>query len=181
MKPNGPETTPNCYSRLVGPIDEKSVKEVLKDIDGANNNDQKKLIILTLASSGGLLYYAQVLYDAIKASKKPIVCIVSGSCMSASLMILQAASKRISRPNTIFMLHQSTYWTEQHTYMDEINVMNKEWNRLYKQFVTQSISRSTITLEEFEKIAKPRKYFSAKEALDMKFIDTISDKWIDSY
>lgn len=179
MNSNTPTTTPTCYSRLIGQINENSIKDVLKDIDGANSNENKKLIILTLCSFGGALYYAQALYDAIKASKKPVVCIVTGQCMSAGLMVLQASHRRIARSNTIFMLHQASYWREEHTYIDEINIMSEEWNRLYKQFVTQSIDKSTITLAEFEKIAKPRKYFTAKEALAMKFIDEISDKWIE--
>lgn len=181
MKQTSSETAPNCYTRLVGPINEDSVAGVLRDIDGANNNDNKKLILFTLASSGGLLYYAQALYDAIKASKKPVVTVVTGSCMSASLMVLQASAKRIARPSTIFMLHQSSHWREEHTYIDEMNIMTEEWNRLYRLFIEQTLSRSTLNFEEFEKTAKPRKYFTAKEALEMKFIDEISDTWIDSY
>lgn len=181
MNQNTPATTPTCYTRLIGQINENSIKDVLKDIDGANSNENKKLIILTLCSNGGALYYAQALYDSVKASRKPVVCIVSGQCMSAGLMVLQAAHKRVARSNTIFMLHQASYWREEHTYIDEINIMSEEWNRLYKQFVTQSISKSTVTPAIFEKIAKPRKYFTAKEALEMKFIDNISDEWVDSY
>lgn len=179
MKPVTSESAPICYTRLIGMINEISVKEVLKDIDGANSNPGKKLIVFTLSSSGGFLYYSQALYDAIKASQKPVICVVSGSCMSAALMVLQAAHKRISRPQTIFMLHQSSYWREEHTYIDEMNILSEEWNRLYKQFVNQSIHRSSLSFEKFEKMAKPRKYFSAEEALEMKFIDEISDKWID--
>ncbi len=181
MSPNTQASTPVCYTRLVGSINEHITKEVLKDIDGANSNDQKKSIVLTLCSSGGLLYYAQAIYDAIHASKKPVVCIATGTCMSAALMILQAAHRRVARSNTVFMLHQSSYWREEHTYIDEINIMSKEWNRLYKQFVKQTIHRSVITEEKFEEIAKPRKYFLANEALQMKFIDSISDEWISSY
>jgi len=180
MNHSSSSTTPICYTRLIGHINENTIKDVLKDIDGANSNENKKFIIFTLCSNGGALYYAQALYDAIKASIKPVICIASGQCMSAGLMILQAAHKRIARTNTIFMLHQASYWREEQTYIDEINIMSGEWNRLYKQFVTQSIHRSTITHAEFEKIAKPRKYFTAKEALDIKLIDSINDEWVDS-
>lgn len=178
---DSPATTPVCYTRLVGMINEESVKEVLKDIDGANSNDNKKLIVFNLVSSGGLLYYAQALFDSIRASKKPVVAVVSGTCMSASVMVLQAAHKRIARPNTIFMLHQSAHWREEHTYMDEMNIISGEWNRIYRLFVEQSISRTKLKFDDFEKIAKPRKYLSPDEALSMGLIDGISDKWIDSY
>lgn len=173
-------TVPLCYTRLIGQINEKSVESVLTAIDGANNNDNKKLIVFSMCSAGGLLYFAQALHDAIHASKKPVICVVSGTCMSSAIMVLQAAHKRVARSKTIFMLHQSTYWRDEHTYIDEMNVLHDEWNRLHKQFVSQTIERSKISFDEFEKIAKPRKYFSAQEALDMKLIDEVNDKWVES-
>lgn len=181
MQNNTSASTPICYTRLVGPINEKSVIEVLKDIDGANNNENKKVIILTLCSSGGLLYYAQALYDAIKASKKPVIAIATGTCMSAAVMILQAAHKRISRSNTVFMLHQSSYWREEHTYIDEMNIISKEWNRSTDLFIKQTIEKSKLSKELFDKIAKPRKYLSAQEAMDNGLIDEVNDKWIENY
>jgi len=162
-------------------INETSIRDVLKDIDGANSNPNKQAIILTMCSSGGLLYYAQALYDAIKASRKPVTCIVTGSCMSAAVMVLQAARKRVARSQTIFMLHQSSYWREEHTYIEEMNIMSKEWNRLYRQFADQSIGRSAVSFPQFEKMAKPRTYLTAQEALELKFIDEINDEWVDSY
>jgi len=172
--------TPLSYTRLVGQINEKTIVEVLKDIDGANNNDNKKLIILTLCSSGGLIYCAQAVYDAIKASKKPVICIATGTCMSAAVMILQAAHKRVARSNTVFMVHQASFWQEQHTYIDEINIISQEWNRSAELFFKQTIEKSKLSHDEFNRLAKPRKYFSAKEAQEFGLVDEISDKWIES-
>lgn len=174
-------STPLCLTRLIGPINEKSVVDVIKDIDQANSNDAKKSVIFTIASSGGLLYYAQALYDSIKASKKPVTIVASGVCMSAALMILQAGHKRISRPDTFFMVHQASYWLEQHMYIDEMNVINDQWNRSANLFVKHTLERSILSREEFDKIAKPRKYFDSEEAKKWGFIDEISDKWIESY
>ena len=180
MQNNTASLTPLYYSRLIGSINEKSVVEVLKDIDQYNNNENKKCMILTICSSGGLPYFAQAVYDAIKASKKPVVCVATGTCMSAAVMILQAAHKRITRSNTIFMIHQSTAWREEHTYLDEMNILNKEWNRVGDLFAKQTIEKSKLTQEKYYEIAKPRKYFSAQEALELGFIDEINDKWIES-
>lgn len=60
------------FTRLIGEVNFESVKEVMKDIDLANNNAYIKEIILTICSYGGLLYLAFALYDHIKASKKPV-------------------------------------------------------------------------------------------------------------
>lgn len=172
---------PLYYTRLIGPVNEKSVVEVIKDIDQANSNEAKKEIVLTLCSSGGLLSYAQALYDSIKASKKPVTCIASGMCMSAAVMILQAAHKRVSRPDTFFMIHQASYWQEQHVYIDEMNVINNQWNQSANLFIKHSLEKSKLSREEFDKIAKTRKYFGAVEAKKLGFIDEISEKWIGSY
>ena len=115
MQANIASTNPLYYSRLIGKIDEKSANEVVKDIDQYNNNENKKLFILTICSMGGLLYFAQTIHDSIKASKKPIICIASGTCMSAAVMIIQAAQKRVTRSNTVFMLHHSSYFREEKT------------------------------------------------------------------
>jgi ATP-dependent protease ClpP protease subunit len=181
MQNNSASLTPLYYSRLIGEINDKSIVDVLKDIDQLNNNENKKNMILTICSSGGLLYYAQALYDAIKASKKPIVAVASGTCMSAAVMVLQAAHKRVSRSNTIFMVHQSSYWREEHTYIDEMNIISSEWNRSTELFIKQTIEKSKLSKEMFDKIAKPRKYLSAQEAMDNGLLDEVSDKWIENY
>jgi len=181
MNPNSKELTPICYTRLVGEITESLTRELLKEIDNANSNPNKKIIILTICSTGGLLYYSQAIYDAIKASKKPVVGIATGTCMSVAVMILQATHKRISRTNTRFMLHPSVHWRGDKTYIDEMNIISEKWNIMYKNFIARSLVKSTLTFEEFEKIAKPRKYLSADEAFKLKLVDTISDEWVDSY
>lgn len=62
---------PLYYTRLIGPVNEKSVVEVIKDVDQANGNEAKKDIVLTLCSSGGLLSYAQArkYFGAVEAKK----------------------------------------------------------------------------------------------------------------
>ena len=61
-----------------------------------------------------------------------------------------------------------------------MNILNKEWNRVGDLFAKQTIEKSKFTQEKYYEIAKPRKYFSAQEALELGFIDEINDKWIES-
>src|SRR5258708_40010619 len=107
MSSDNLEKSPVFYTRLVGKVEEKSIKEVMEDIDTANSQEFVKEIILTITSTGGRLYDGFALYDYIKASKKPIDVIAAGYCMSAAVMIMQAARKRTSLPNTSFMVHPS--------------------------------------------------------------------------
>jgi ATP-dependent protease ClpP protease subunit len=167
------------YSRLIGEVNDKTVGEVIHDIDKAHTSINCGNIVITIESTGGLLYPAFALYNHISASKIPVTVVASGTCMSSALMILQSAQKRISRPNTVFMMHQSNYWRDQHTYYDEMKVITSEWDRLYKEFVSLTIKKSDISLAQFEDIAKPRKYFLPDEALKLNLIDEVSDKWVE--
>src|SRR5438477_10404928 len=90
-------------ARLVGEINYESIKEPLREIDAANHDDSVREIHFTLASWGGDLYCAFALYDQIKASRKPVDVVAAGVCMSAAVMVMQAARLRISRPHTVFM------------------------------------------------------------------------------
>lgn len=48
--------SPIFYTRLIGIVDDKSIKEVMKDIDMANATEYVKEIVLTISSGGGWLY-----------------------------------------------------------------------------------------------------------------------------
>ena len=141
--------SPIFYTRLVGMVEDKSIKDVMKDIDHANSHDH------------------------IKASKKPVDIIAEGYCMSAGVMILQAGRKRISRPHTSFMVHPSNYSQEDRKPYSEFLSMVEEYKRNHDLFVKLTIDRSGMSKSEFEKLYEPRKYLSAENARELKLIDEI--------
>jgi ATP-dependent Clp protease, protease subunit len=168
--------SPIFYTRLVGMVEDKSIKDVMRDIDHANSHDHIKEVILTISSKGGWLYDGFALYDHIKASKKPIDIIAEGYCMSAAVMILQAGRKRISRPHTSFMVHPSNYSQEDRKPYSEFLSMVEEYKRMHDLFVKLTIGRSGMNKSSFEKLYEPRKYLSAENAKDLKLIDEILEK-----
>lgn len=168
--------SPIFYTRLVGMVEDKSIKDVMKDIDHANSHDHIKEIILTISSKGGWLYDGFALYDHIKASKKPIDIIAEGYCMSAAVMILQAGRKRISRPHTSFMVHPSNASQEERKPYSEFLLMVDEYKRNHDLFVKLTIDRPGISRSVFEKLYEPRKYLSAEQAKELKLIDEILEK-----
>jgi ATP-dependent protease ClpP protease subunit len=152
------------HTRLVGQIDERSVGEVMKDIDQANVNDVSK-IVLTIASHGGWLYPAFALYEHIKASDIPVDTVAEGYCMSSALMVLQAGRERISRPHARFMLHPSDHSVEERKPYQEFITIVEENKRNHELFVRLTIERCGISKRQFERMYQSRTYFSAQEAI----------------
>ncbi len=164
------------YTRLVGDVNEKSIKEVMKDIDTANSLDHVEEIVVTISSRGGMLYEGFALYEHIKASSKPIDIIAEGYCMSAAVMILQAGRKRSARPLTTFMIHPSNMSQEEGKPYNEILTIVEAYKRNHDLFIKLTIERAKVSREEVEKLYEPRKYLSAKQALEMGLIDEIKEK-----
>ncbi len=162
------------YTRLVGVVEPKSIKEVMKDIDQANAHEKEvERIVLTIMSPGGWLYDGFALYDHIKASKVPIDSIAEGYCASSALMIMQAGRKRISRPHTSFMVHPSSHRQEESEPYEEFLSIVEQFKRNHDLFVRLTIERSGMDRKAFEKLYDPRKYLSAEEAKKLGFIDEI--------
>lgn len=157
------ENQETFYTQLIGDIDESSVKHAIEDINIANAKGYVDRVLLTLVTYGGDLLYGFALYDHIKASKKPVDIVTEGVCMSAGVMILQAARTRIARPHTIFMVHPSITHVEEKAYHEFLSIVD-QYKRNHELFVRLSIERSGIDYVEFEKIFTPRKYLSPIEA-----------------
>ncbi len=162
------------YTLLVGVVEPKSVREVMKDIDQANAHEKEvKRVMLTIMSPGGWLYDGFALYDHIKASSVPVDIIAEGYCASSALMIMQAGRKRIARPHTSFMVHPSSHRQEESEPYEEFLSIVEQYKRNHDLFVKLTIERSKMDRKQFEALYEPRKYLSPEEALKLGFIDEI--------
>lgn len=159
------KNSPNIYYiQLVGEIDAPRVRETIEELSIANAKNYVDEVQLTLVTYGGDLLYSFALYDHIKYFSKPVDIVTEGVCMSAGVMILQAGRRRISTPNTLFMVHPSITHVEEKSYHEFLSIVD-QYKKNHELFVRLSIERSGITMEEFEKVCTPRKYLSASEAL----------------
>lgn len=98
--------------------------------------------------------------------------------MSSALMILQAGSKRIARPHTIFMIHPSNHWLKDPKPFQEYMQIVEENKRMHELFINLTINRSGISRNDLEKTYQHRKYLTPKEALKFGpngLIDKIED------
>ncbi|MBX4205910.1 ATP-dependent Clp protease proteolytic subunit [Candidatus Microgenomates bacterium] len=151
------------YTHLVGTIDDGTVKHVIEELSIANAKEYIEEIRLYLSTYGGDLLYAFALYDHIQSSPKPVDIVAEGVCMSAGVMILQAARRRYATEHTLFMVHPSITNVEEKSYQEMLQIVD-QYKKNHELFIRLSIDRSGIDKEEFEKIYTPRKYLSASEA-----------------
>ena len=152
------------YARLVGHIDYDSAKDVLKDLDRAFSEPDILDVRLSIASPGGDLHCAFALYDQIKASPKPVDVVAMGLCMSAAVMVLQAARRRVARPHTVFMVHPTHNSVRDAKPYSEFITLVDQYKKNHDTLVELIIGRSGIPRAEFEKLYEPRCYLTPAEA-----------------
>lgn len=151
------------YTQLIGEVTDTKVTKLVEDLNRANADSTFSDIVITLMSYGGDILFGIGLYDQIKASTKPITIIAQGVCMSIAVTILQAATNRFARANTLFMVHPSISSLEERSYPEFISIVD-QYKKNHDLFINLTIGRSGMTKDEFESIYNPRKYLTPLEA-----------------
>lgn len=94
---------------FVADIDDLTIRELLSDLRDALLGEKGRRVVLYLSSDGGELSSAFMAYDRIRALCKKqqaeLNIVATGACLSAGLVLLQAGTKRLSMPHTLFMTH----------------------------------------------------------------------------
>lgn len=167
---------------LSGDINFESAREILHGIHHANTYDEVEKIVITMNSAGGDLYSAFAIYDQMKASKKPVDIIAAGCCMSAAVLILQAARKRYARKHTIFMVHPPQFSIGDYTPYREFQRISDTYSRNFHLLLELIAKRVGMTVEEMETYSTPIQYVDAEAALKIGkngFIDEVVEEWVD--
>lgn len=134
----------------------------------------KKPITLYLNTPGGNIVDGLAIFDLIQRINKevPVDIVATGSCMSMGTIILQAGRKRLSTPNTYFMLHELSAGMEgklgdQKDLVKHLEVLQKRLNSILS-------SRTGLTHKELmKKFDRKDYYMDATEALKVNLIDGI--------
>ena len=132
-------------------------------------------IKILLKSGGGEVYAALAMYDMIKREPKEVDIIVYGEAASAaSMIVLQAARKRIATKHARFMLHEVGHWAFGQQSTSAVQDQAKEMSSLQDVVIDILAKRSKKTKAEVNKtFERKNKWMSAKEALEWGLIDAI--------
>jgi len=134
----------------------------------------KQPITMYFNSVGGDVLAGLAIYDTIRDVNKraPVSIIANGACMSMGVIILQAASTRLSTPNTHFMLHELAMRNEGK--LSEQKDAHQHALRLQNQLNDIIAGRTGMTRKVVEKLTERKDYYiDPVEALKLKLIDGI--------
>jgi ATP-dependent Clp protease protease subunit len=129
-------------------------------------------IIFYIDSRGGGVHSAIHLWDTIRLSKAPLHGIVVGKALSAAFAVLQACHVRLAFPNANLMNHGSSV---------SVRIDDPEFDRiftLFKNFDNKILDtlteRGKASKKDNEKWSRMERYFTAMEAFEMGWIDSIA-------
>jgi len=162
---------------LMSAIDSSSAETVIKGLDFFASIDKEALITIKLTSYGGDPYMGFAIYDAIRKCKCPISTVMSGACMSASVLIAAAGDKgrRYADENCSWMYHSGSDGFE-----GEVNnfIATAEHVKDFKETCIDAIVSRTKKRRSFWKKledAASDTYFKSKDARKYGIIDTITE------
>lgn len=137
----------NCVTQL---ILEVMLRDAVKDVLTSHvisGGDTPEPVTIHVNSPGGEMFSGFALYDYIKTSQIPIVCLVEGLCASAATLIMLACQHRIMSPNSSFLMHQCSWgaYGDNRLMQDLAGNANKDMKRLRKIYMTETKIGSEFT------------------------------------
>ena len=143
-------------------INEQSATELRATLMSLSAEDKTLPIRLMLGSPGGGLYESLAIYDTITMLPNEVIAICSGKVMSGGILILLGCDKRVSTPNTTFMIHHG------HTTMSgnvlELEEQVKEVKALNQKMLDTIVKKTKITRDQLDQFLVKDHYLNAEEA-----------------
>lgn len=153
------EKTANCINSQIMELSARSITEPIH---------------IYMNTYGGDIVSGLAIYDMMKITPCPVVCVVVGACYSAGLFILQGADLRSATPNSKFFYHEPVHESAantEHAMETLINSYKVHNTKITDILLERSRMSKTVWKRDFA--SKTAYYFSAQQALDYKLIDEL--------
>jgi len=150
---------------LQGEVDSKMYETAIKGLAELSYVED---IVIVLNTEGGCVYQALAIHDAIKLSTVPVRILCCGPVMSAGVIILAAAEKRVATKNAQFMIH---YGQEENDSVSTVK-HNQYLYNLMKRIVKDITNVSPRRLTSW---FKTDTFLTATEALEYGLITRIAE------
>jgi ATP-dependent protease ClpP protease subunit len=130
-----------------------------------------KAVLVELVSDGGESSAGLAFAGKIRSSPCTVIIQAHGSIQSAATLILASGSIREATPETVFMVHESSYKFKGNTstlkkLVDDALLAEVHWANQMARFTKMS-------KREWQKLQAKTLYMNAKQALVAGLIDTI--------
>lgn len=152
-------------------VDEHMYNKMLTGLAFLNASRPDEPITIVLNTLGGDINIALAMYDQIKMNPTPVNILVNGHCMSAGVLILQAAMERAATPSSHFMIHYGSQWNDgDWTKVERAVDFYKEVRNLHERIL---LERANVNKKQMSKWMDQDLFFDANKALELGFIDRI--------
>lgn len=153
------------WACIAGEVDRDKYVEWVRALYLLSKSPAERLTIL-FATEGGDVDYSLAIYDLIKRTAKPVDIIVNGPCQSAGTLILQAAARRLSTPNSQFLVHFGSLSADSESETKHNLAVHEKWCRTFAE-------RTGMTIQKSKKIHAVETYLSAEQALKLGMLDEV--------
>ena len=161
--------------RLHGGLKDNNAEDIIEDLREFAAEDPDQEITFYINSFGGALSQAFAIYDTMQDIPNDIRTICEGKAMSAGMFLLTAGTpgKRQALPNCNIMAHQSSGAAMGHIEDTRLRVEYSE--ELNEKFVEIIARHSGWDVDTLTDIMSHDAYLTAEQAIDMGFIDSITE------
>jgi len=171
--PTSPDDPKARVIFLFGSLDDEKAAGVAVGLRQLQEQGPEPIQIV-LCSTGGGETAGWAIYDAIRLCPNHVNIDAIGSVWSMAVAVLQAGDTRRMSPECRSMIHAGSAAlsdsVDQKTFI-ALGREAKKTNRRYQQVLARHTSLSTKRMREF---CDTESFFSAKEALRLGFIDSIT-------
>lgn len=172
---------------LFGPVNSKTVYEVITRLNSINRYDQEMLaagpknykpqpIALYINSGGGSYYDGIALYSAIKNSPTPVITIGMGMVGSAALLIFLGGQYRVAYSHTTFLYHSAKYGIIGAT-PHEVDMFNQHYKEINRKMTEITKKETNITEDIIERVYREdfQFYMDPTEAYKLGICHSVYD------
>lgn len=143
----------------------------LNGVEAGNNPDEMQPIILIINSCGGSVMSGLALADAINASRVPVIGVCVGYAYSMAFNIFTQCDLRVATKNASFLYHDG--WTCDSNVSSKVKDAAKFYEKVDERVNKLIASRTKLTADYLNSIARADNYWFADEGKENGFVDAI--------
>lgn len=146
-------------------ISARDFSRLLKDIKTGT-------ILLKVNSLGGSVFDGTAIHNQLKSHKAKVIAVIDGIAASIASVIVMAADEIRMPANAMLMIHDP--WTCSCGTSDEMRKAADALDKI-KESIIASYARSGLSQDEISQLMAEETWFTAQDAVDQGFADTIID------
>jgi ATP-dependent Clp protease protease subunit len=156
---------------ITGEITANTYQHVVSCVSALNMMDEEYTVILN--SVGGEVSQGFAIYEILKDSPNHVTVHGVGQVMSIASIILQAGDIRLMTPLCRFMVHNGSITFDKAVDIDKFKSQLKDVQMDSEIYYDLLGERAKISRKKIKDMCFAERYLSAKQCLEMGFIDEI--------